>query len=55
MPDTRKIKALIIDDSALMRQVLTAILREDPGINVVGTAANPLIAREKSNRSSRMC
>lgn len=47
MPGTRKIKALIIDDSALMRQVLAAILREDPGINVVGTAANPLIAREK--------
>ena len=47
MRDTRKIKALIIDDSALMRQVLTTVLREDPGIHVVGTAANPLIAREK--------
>ena len=30
-----------------MRQMLTSILHEDPGIHVVGTAANPLIAREK--------
>ncbi|MBI5783142.1 MAG: chemotaxis response regulator protein-glutamate methylesterase [Gammaproteobacteria bacterium] len=47
MRDTRKIKALIIDDSALMRQVLTTVLHQDPEIQVVGTAANPLIAREK--------
>ncbi len=47
MHDKRKIKALIIDDSALMRQVLTTVLCQDPGIDVVGTAANPLIAREK--------
>ena len=47
MHDKRKIKALIIDDSALMRQVLTAVLHQDPDIHVVGTAANPLIAREK--------
>ena len=44
---TRKIKALIIDDSALMRQMLTTVLHQDPEIHVVGTAANPLIAREK--------
>ncbi|GAB4510828.1 MAG: chemotaxis response regulator protein-glutamate methylesterase [Sulfuricaulis sp.] len=47
MQDARKIKALIIDDSALMRQVLTTVLHQDPEIHVVGTAANPLIAREK--------
>jgi two-component system chemotaxis response regulator CheB len=47
MNKTRKIKALIIDDSAVMRQMLTAILHEDQDIHVVGTAANPLIAREK--------
>lgn len=47
MADTKKIKVLIIDDSALMRQLLTAILHEDPEFHVVGTAANPLIAREK--------
>ena len=47
MHDKRKIKVLIIDDSALMRQVLTTVLRQDPEIHVVGTAANPFIAREK--------
>lgn len=47
MNEKRKIKALIIDDSAVMRQMLKTILHEDPDIDVVGTAANPLIAREK--------
>jgi two-component system chemotaxis response regulator CheB len=41
------IRVLIIDDSALVRQVLTDILSEDPAIEVVGTAPDPLIAREK--------
>lgn len=43
----RNIKVLIIDDSALMRQMLTAILHEDPQFQVVGAAADPFIAREK--------
>lgn len=47
MHEERKIKALIIDDSAVMRQVLTTVLNQDPEIHVVGAAANPLIAREK--------
>ena len=47
MNTTKKIKVLIVDDSALMRQLLTAVLHEDPIFHVVGTAANPLIAREK--------
>jgi two-component system chemotaxis response regulator CheB len=42
-----KIKVLIIDDSAVMRKVLSAILAEDPEIEVVGTAPDPLIARDK--------
>jgi two-component system chemotaxis response regulator CheB len=41
------IKVLIVDDSALIRQLLTEMLQADPGIIVVGTAADPLIAREK--------
>jgi two-component system chemotaxis response regulator CheB len=40
-------KVLIIDDSALMRQLLTQILGSDPELEVVGTAADPFIAREK--------
>lgn len=46
MPD-RKIKVLIVDDSALMRQLLTQILTSDPEIEVVGTAVDPLFAMEK--------
>jgi two-component system chemotaxis response regulator CheB len=42
-----RIKVLIVDDSALMRQLLTTVLQGDPGIEVVGTANDPLIAREK--------
>ncbi|MCR4301953.1 MAG: chemotaxis response regulator protein-glutamate methylesterase [Sulfuricaulis sp.] len=47
MYNARKIKVLIIDDSAVMRQVLTSVLQHDQDIHVVGTAPNPLIAREK--------
>jgi two-component system chemotaxis response regulator CheB len=43
----RRIKVLVIDDSALMRQMLTEILHQDPSIQVVGVAADPFIAREK--------
>src|SRR5262249_35172250 len=41
------IRVLIVDDSALVRQLLTEILNSDPDITVVGTAPDPLIAREK--------
>lgn len=41
------IKVLIVDDSALVRQLLTEILSKDPEIEVVGAASDPLIAREK--------
>lgn len=41
------IKVLIVDDSALVRQLLTSILESDSGIKVVGVASDPYIAREK--------
>lgn len=44
---TNKIKVLIIDDSALVRKMLTEILSSDKEIEVVGAAADPLVAREK--------
>jgi two-component system, chemotaxis family, protein-glutamate methylesterase/glutaminase len=44
---TAKIRVLIVDDSAAMRQLLTQILSSDPMIEVVGTASDPYFAREK--------
>lgn len=43
----KKIRVLIVDDSALVRQTLEDILRSDPAIEVMGSAANPYIAAEK--------
>ena len=40
-------KVLIIDDSSLMRQLLTQILSSDPELEVIGTAGDPFVAREK--------
>ncbi|MDR2113397.1 MAG: chemotaxis response regulator protein-glutamate methylesterase [Candidatus Accumulibacter sp.] len=42
-----KIKVMIVDDSALVRQVFTKILAPDPTIEVIATAPDPLIAQEK--------
>lgn len=44
------IKVLIIDDSAMTRQILAALLSNDPDIKVVGAAADPIIAQEKIAR-----
>jgi two-component system, chemotaxis family, protein-glutamate methylesterase/glutaminase len=43
----KKIKVLVIDDSALMRKLLSEILASDPEIDVVGTAADAYVARDK--------
>jgi two-component system chemotaxis response regulator CheB len=43
----RAIRVLVVDDSALMRKVLTAILDSDLEIQVVGAARDPFDAREK--------
>lgn len=44
---SNKIKVLSIDDSALIRQLLTKIVNSDPNLEMVGTAANPIIAESK--------
>ncbi|MEO5356908.1 MAG: chemotaxis response regulator protein-glutamate methylesterase [Nitrospirae bacterium YQR-1] len=41
---SKKIKVLIVDDSAIVRQTLSAILSSDPMIEVVGTASDPYVA-----------
>lgn len=43
----KKIKVLIVDDSAIVRQIFTKELNRIEGIDVVGSAANPYIARDK--------
>lgn len=40
------IRVLVVDDSALVRQVLSQGLSADPGIEVVGTASDPYVARD---------
>ncbi|MDX8398491.1 MAG: chemotaxis response regulator protein-glutamate methylesterase [Mariprofundaceae bacterium] len=42
----KKIKVLIIDDAALVRQLLTQVLSQDPEIEVVGAAIDPIMARD---------
>lgn len=43
----KKIKVLIVDDSIVMRRIITDLLSEDPEIDVVGTARNGLEAIER--------
>ncbi len=47
--EQNKVKVLIIDDSALMRKVLTDILTSSPQIEVLGTAIDAVIAAKKIN------
>jgi two-component system chemotaxis response regulator CheB len=42
-----KIKVLIVDDSALVRQTLTEILSSDPRIEVMAAASDPFVAAER--------
>ncbi len=46
-----KIKVLIVDDSAVVRQVLSGVLEADPMIHVIATAADPIFALEKMRRA----
>jgi len=43
----QKIKVLIVDDSAVVRQVLSELLDDEPGIEVQATASDPIFAMEK--------
>lgn len=43
----KKVRVLIIDDSAVVRQTMEEILSSDPQIEVMGTASDPFIAAEK--------
>lgn len=43
----KKVRVLIIDDSASVRQTLTAVLQQDPDIEVMGAASDPFMAARK--------
>ena len=47
---TRKIKVLIVDDSAVVRQVVSAVLAQDPAIEVLGVASDPIFAMQRMQR-----
>jgi two-component system chemotaxis response regulator CheB len=42
-----RIKVMIVDDSAVVRQVMTGVLESDPGIDLIGAAADPIFAYER--------
>ncbi|MEF9388296.1 chemotaxis response regulator protein-glutamate methylesterase [Ralstonia solanacearum species complex bacterium KE056] len=46
MNEKRKIQVLCIDDSALIRSILKEIINAQPDMEVVGTAPDPIIARD---------
>jgi two-component system chemotaxis response regulator CheB len=46
-----KIKVMIVDDSSLVRQIISQLLERDSGIEVVAMAADPLLAQEKMKSS----
>ncbi len=47
MPQSRRIRILIVDDSAIVRKILTDALAGEPDLEVVGTAPDPYVARDK--------
>ncbi len=42
-----KLKVLIVDDSAIVRKIFTEVLSREPDLEVVGTAPDPYVARDK--------
>ena len=47
MDGERKIRVLIVDDSAIVRKMLSEALASEPDLEVVGTAPDPFVARDK--------
>jgi two-component system chemotaxis response regulator CheB len=46
MGAAKKIRVLIVDDSALVRSLLAEIVAREPGMEVVGVARDPVVARD---------
>ncbi|MDR3459034.1 MAG: chemotaxis response regulator protein-glutamate methylesterase [Verrucomicrobiae bacterium] len=47
MSAVKKIRVLVVDDSAVVRRMITESLSLDPEIEVIGTACDPFVARER--------
>ena len=47
---SKKIRVLIVDDSAVVRQAMTEILSSDPHIEVIAVASDPFVAAERLSR-----
>lgn len=47
MTNPRKIRVLVVDDSAIVRRVLADVLNQQPDIEVAGTAPDAFVARDK--------
>ncbi len=47
---SNNVKVLIVDDSAVVRQVLSEVLNADPGIDVIAVAPDPIFAQEKMKK-----
>ncbi len=45
-PSVRRTRVLIVDDSAIVRRMLSNALQEEPDMEVVGLASDPFVARE---------
>jgi len=43
----KKIRVLVVDDSAIVRKILSECLAAEPGLEVVGVAPDPYVARDK--------
>ena len=50
MNGAREIRVLIVDDSAVVRQVMAEVLGRDPGIRIIGHAMDPIFAMEKMKK-----
>jgi two-component system chemotaxis response regulator CheB len=50
MLESRKIRVLVVDDSAIVRKILSDTLAAEADIEVVGTAPDPIVALEKIRR-----
>jgi two-component system chemotaxis response regulator CheB len=45
----KRIKVLVVDDSAVVRQVVAGLLGEDPEIEVIAAVADPILAIARMN------